>query len=346
MDTATHALLGVACSEALFRRRLGPAANVVAAVSAALPDIDSLIFRLTGDPWLSLLEHRGPTHSLLFCLLASLPVALVAHRLSPRNKLLPLYLCAALAILSHPLLDIFTSYGTRLFQPFSNLRLSLDSICVVDLQYSAILVIAVLTCAMARRVDRASLAPKVAAAALALTSAYIGLGYLVQFRAVEAFRRAAVRSGHQLVRARAIPLIGDLVSWRLVGETSDGFLLGFWDLGDPAPTRLKKIAGYHGPLVRRLWKNDILAEYRRFADGYVWLRPVSKGRAAPRLFHADDLRYGFPGVEGSLWRAVVRIDREGRVLSVQRRRSARPDPGRLLTGLKRMLRRRIHGPRR
>jgi len=70
-----------------------------------IPDLD-LLFP-------SFLAHRGPTHSLLFSVLVSLPFIIVY-----RKRAIPYFV----ALLSHSLIgDIYSStMGVRLFWPFSN----------------------------------------------------------------------------------------------------------------------------------------------------------------------------------------------------------------------------------
>ena len=67
-----------------------------------LPDIDLLIPNL---------EHRGPTHSLIFSLIIFLP--LIIHK---KGKIIPYYT----ALLSHSVIDLFTNNGTQFLWPISD----------------------------------------------------------------------------------------------------------------------------------------------------------------------------------------------------------------------------------
>ena len=69
---------------------------------SVLPDLDLLLF------WF--VEHRGPTHSLMFVLLVSLPFFVVY-----RKNAIPYFV----ALLSHSLVGDIYSNGVQLFWPFS-----------------------------------------------------------------------------------------------------------------------------------------------------------------------------------------------------------------------------------
>ncbi len=85
------------------------------AVMANLPDLDILVGLLCQDN--GNLFHRGPTHSLLFALLAGY-LAAQAWRLGPYFPRLRFSLCFMI-VLSHVLADmVFTASPVSLFWPF------------------------------------------------------------------------------------------------------------------------------------------------------------------------------------------------------------------------------------
>ena len=90
-----------------------------AIVSAILPDIDVLSFKL-GIPYPHSLGHRGFSHSILFALLWSI---LLMFTVGKRNKLL-WFLVVFLSTVSHGVLDAMTSggMGVGFFIPFNNNR--------------------------------------------------------------------------------------------------------------------------------------------------------------------------------------------------------------------------------
>ena len=156
MDTITQSLLGAVVGKAFFSGRLGKRAVVWGAVGGALPDLDMLPIVFAG-PWGEVLYHRGPSHALWFGPLVGAVLGLgvwrfyygrqgrqSASRPDPgAPAALPAWIgLFVLALLTHPLLDLFTSYGTQLLTPFSRERFALHAVGIVDPFYSLILVAA------------------------------------------------------------------------------------------------------------------------------------------------------------------------------------------------------------
>jgi len=85
---------------------------IAAAACAALPDIDVL-----ASP---LIAHRGITHSLLFAFTAAVLATVVFFRGQGRTS----FVVLCVAVLSHSVLDAFSSYsvGLAFFAPFSDER--------------------------------------------------------------------------------------------------------------------------------------------------------------------------------------------------------------------------------
>ena len=137
MDSLTHLALGACMGEALTGKKLGKKAMLWGAALQSLPDID-FIAALWMDPASNLLAHRGFTHSILFCLIISPFVALLAERLHrPHNiSLVKWMLFVATLVLTHILIDAFNAYGVGWFEPFSHQRISFNALYVVDPLFS------------------------------------------------------------------------------------------------------------------------------------------------------------------------------------------------------------------
>ena len=140
MDTVTQIVLGGAIAEAGFRKRLGKSSILFGAFCGWFPDID--IFFHSGG-WEEMVAHRGLTHSLLFLPLIAPIMGEVAYRISKQEDSRWYWTQLAFwALVTHPLLDWNTAYGTQLMYPLSNHRFALDSIGIVDLFYTVPLIMA------------------------------------------------------------------------------------------------------------------------------------------------------------------------------------------------------------
>lgn len=135
MDPVTHAASGAVALLALPRRPLTRWGIPLAAMTAAAPDLD-ILFAQT--PLQFLLLHRGISHSFaalpVFGLLLALCCRPLWNPATPGRWSFPrvwLFCCAMLLL--HIWLDVFTTYGTMVFLPFSHYRVRLNSLYIVDL---------------------------------------------------------------------------------------------------------------------------------------------------------------------------------------------------------------------
>lgn len=151
MDALTHAIVGAALAQLPRSRRIDEKNKlswqkraIIGASAALFPDIDYLLFFINPLDFLAY-WHRAETHSLI---LAPLWAWLIMHcwqRLSGWQ--LPtqlLYRLCLLALISHPLLDSLTTFGTQWLAPVSRFRVTFNLLFVIDAYFSAI----VLCCLM------------------------------------------------------------------------------------------------------------------------------------------------------------------------------------------------------
>jgi inner membrane protein len=145
MDSLTQAALGAAIGQATLGKRIGGKGAIAGALVATIPDLDVLL-RVLYSSYDMLRIHRGISHSLLFGVLGALALSLVFQRTKLFSKInfLRLWSFNALCLITHSLLDFCTSYGTQLFLPFSDARLGLDTVNVVDPVYTIPLLIGTL----------------------------------------------------------------------------------------------------------------------------------------------------------------------------------------------------------
>lgn len=146
MDSITQATLGAAIGQAMLGRRIGGKAAILGAVVATIPDLDVVLLPFYDDIE-RISVHRGFSHSVVFSLVGAFLLAFILSKikwtLHLTFKRLLLFTWAVL--FTHILLDAFTAYGTQLFLPFSDYRVSFDSINIVDPFYTVPLLLGVLT---------------------------------------------------------------------------------------------------------------------------------------------------------------------------------------------------------
>lgn len=196
MDNITHTLTGWALGQAGLKTasRKGLAALILA---ANMPDIDVFFGGLPYEP---LAMHRGFTHSLVAGLLLMPPLLtgllLLLDRWQVRRatrfrsglamhpaRLLGL---AYLGALTHPLLDLLTTYSVQLLSPFNGRWWHADALFIVDVWLWSLLGLTIAWSRMREKQGRSwRRGPRLAIAAALI---YIAVNILITQRAYVAAR--------------------------------------------------------------------------------------------------------------------------------------------------------------
>ena len=143
MDNITHSLTGWALGQAGLKMQTRKGLAVLI-LGANMPDID-VFFGWVG--WAPLAMHRGFTHGLVGGVLVMPPLLAGLLWLLDRWQVgrgatfksgLPmrfgwLVALAYFATLTHPLMDLLTTYSVQLLSPFSNLWFHADGLFIIDI---------------------------------------------------------------------------------------------------------------------------------------------------------------------------------------------------------------------
>ncbi|MDR1594702.1 MAG: metal-dependent hydrolase [Prevotellaceae bacterium] len=230
MDTLTHILTGVAVgqlfSEEYQQPRFRPL--IWGAIIANIPDLD-VIFQPFISPENSMLFHRGISHSLLLWAVCAPLLALLINRIykGDRYTYVEWLWIAVIAWGSHILLDIFNTYGTGIFEPFSHERISYDVVNVFDLVYLTIALS--LTIVFVFIIKNHFIKNIIALMSLMLPVFYI---LLITTCKLQVELNAEIQlSKNRIYSTRVIssPLPLSPFAWRVVAETKDGFHIGVFD---------------------------------------------------------------------------------------------------------------------
>jgi len=277
MDSLTHIALGAALGTAVLGRRLGPRAAAWGALCSTLPDLDVLV--PWGDSVRDFTFHRAYSHSLFFLTLAAPLIAWLIARLergrpAPWNRWLAL---VWLALVSHPLLDAFTVYGTQMLLPFTDHPVGLGSIFIIDPLYTAPILIGT-SLALWLRSRNPSRATRWNAAGLAASTLYLGWTVVAQSHVEAIADQTLAASGRDTARVLVTPTPLNSLLWRVVVMDGKGYGEGFYSLLDRRPT----IALEHHPSDPRLL-DSLQADWsvRRlewFTKGFYAVREASPGQ--------------------------------------------------------------------
>jgi inner membrane protein len=216
MDPVSQAVVGTTLAQTASPRRKIVAFSLLGAAAGMAPDLDVLI-RSSTDPLLSLQYHRQFTHSLVFIPFGALIVAAALHwPFRKTMKFRESWLACLLGYATHGLLDACTSYGTQLFWPFSDHRVSWNVVSVVDPVFTLPILALVLLAAFRKR--RAF-----GVAALVWMAAYLLLGVVQHERARAAAELVAQELGHEPAQLSVKPAFGNLLLWKAIYEHENRF---------------------------------------------------------------------------------------------------------------------------
>lgn len=243
MDNLTHSFAGWVLGQAGLKTksRKGLAALIL---GANAPDIDVFF---GSAPWDPLAMHRGFTHGLVGGVIV-LPVLLTGmlwlldrwqiargsrFRSGLEMRVGWLFLLAFIGTLSHPLLDLLTTYSVQLFSPFSGSWFHVDALFIVDAFLWALLPLSIAWSRMREKQGREW--RRVPQAAIGVALAYITMNMAISQQAkaavldrlvgpapdaifaspppVKFWQRGLVwRQGRGIGRAYYDPLRGGLIS--------------------------------------------------------------------------------------------------------------------------------------
>ncbi|RZL49230.1 MAG: metal-dependent hydrolase [Variovorax sp.] len=319
MDSLTQIVLGGAVAAAIAPARQRRAALLAGAALGTLPDLDGLLLKLfTDDPVTLMTMHRSFSHSLLVLPFVGLLIWWLFRRRGGRVGEAPgrWFWAIELALVTHPLLDAFTVYGTQLWWPLPTPPVSWSSIFIIDPAYTLWLLAACVYAwwaaadARARRPLRMRRAQQALVGALAISSIYLGGSLLARQAAEREADRALAALGLADAPRLAGPTPLNTLLWRVVALTPTGYLEGEHSLiadrgpmafrAYPSDTRALGEAG-DVPAVRRLaWFNGGFMRAQRTPDGLLVLSDLRMGEAPSYTFQFEVARSDGTG----RWRAI------------------------------------------
>ena len=242
MDSITQIVLGAACGEIALGKKIGNKAILFGAIGGTIPDLDVLIGKLFYTNEIdSLAFHRGIMHSIPFAIVGALIFGFLSYKVYDygylrrgTTSLKDWIWLFFLSILTHPILDSFTPYGTQLFLPFSDYRVAFNNIAVVDPLYTLPLLMCVsITMFFNRKNSKRKTWTK---AGLYLSSAYmiftIGNKLYVDHFFKTSFNQAKINYS----RFSAQPTILNNFLWYAVAETDKNYTVSFYSIFDDTNT--------------------------------------------------------------------------------------------------------------
>ena len=216
MDPLSQGTVGAALAQSSASKKNIFKISVIGFLAGLAPDLDVLIQSST-DPILSLEYHRQFSHSLFFIPFGALIVALLIFPLVKKSmNLKTVYIASFLGYATHGLLDACTSYGTLLFWPFSNERVTWNNISIIDPLFTIpALILAVTAIKTKKRIFSFF--------SIGWIIFYLSLGLVQYERALSAANDLAESRGHNPERLTLKPSFGNLILWKSIYQHEQTF---------------------------------------------------------------------------------------------------------------------------
>ena len=308
MDSLTQIVLGGAVAAAIAPAPHRRAALLAGAMLGTLPDLDALpLALLTDDPVARMTWHRSASHSLFVLPLLGWAIWALFRRSGGRVAESPLrwFWAIQLALVTHPLLDAFTVYGTQLWWPLPMRPVMWSSVFIIDPLYTIWLLAA---CIAAWWLRERIAAQRVLLAGLVLSSAYLAWSLLAKVAVDREAGRALAAIGLADAPRFSVPMPFNTVLWRVVAMTPQGFVEGE-----------RSLLADSGPMVFRGYRSNL--EALRAAQGIAAVQRLDwfnhgfqKAQVRDGVLVLSDLRMGaepdytfnFAVAErdGNAWRAI------------------------------------------
>lgn len=269
MDSLSQIALGAAVSVAAFHKpirnrqiKLWQAATV-GAVFGTLPDLDVLISH--GDPISDMTLHRTESHSLFYLSLVSPLFAWLLVKLLQSPELFkPSLIAIALVLLTHPLLDTLTIYGTQLALPFSDYPFGTGSVFVIDPLYTLPLLMGTGIALFNKKLSWNS-------AGLALSSAYLLFGLIAQQWAYTKVERQLADFDQETDKLLVTATPFNTLLWRAVVIKNNEYLEGYYSLLDGSTSMQWRSFTRDITLIEQWKDNPAVARLAWFSHGFYQL---------------------------------------------------------------------------
>lgn len=281
MDSLSQAVLGASVAGVCAPSGHRGKAMLLGAALGTLPDLD--VFINFGGAVENFTYHRGFSHSLFVLAPLSILIWLALRRwwAPVRDDSLRWLAAISLALLTHPLLDAHTAYGTQLFWPLARPPTSWATLFIIDPLYTLPLLIGVLMATFNRRLGKTALR-----VGLVISTLYIGWSWVAQTIVTRNVEDALASTPLQGAPVFLTPTPFNTLLWRVVIIADDAYLEGFDSLLIDEPTiRFTSYAAGTKLMeeARNIWAVERL---RWFSQGFV------KARVDNEKLVISDLRMG------------------------------------------------------
>ena len=283
MDSLTQIVLGAAVGEAVLGKKIGNKALLYGAIGGTIPDLDVFLGLFT-DTITAIELHRGFSHSMVFAIIIAPLLGWLVNKLERKKNLgwQPWSKLFFWCLITHPLLDAFTTWGTQLFWPF-NIKTAFNSIFVIDPLYTLPFLFCCIVVLFCKR--KSKLRTQFNRFGLIFSTSYLFSTLILKSLAYKKIENELKNQDipYTTISSRPSPL--NTILWNANIDTKENYLITDYSFFDTQPIKFKKY-----PKHRE--KSDVLTKYlnvQRLID-------ISEGwyiiEQKEGQWYFNDLRFG------------------------------------------------------
>lgn len=283
MDSLTQIVLGAAVGEAVLGKKVGNKAILYGAIAGTIPDLDSFASLFT-DALTAVEIHRGFTHSIVFSILFAPIFGWLISKIESKTGVswkdwswLMFW-----GLITHPLLDAHTTWGTQLFWPL-DLRLAYKNIFVIDPLYTVpFLVFLILAMrskqGSSKRMKYNNLGLLVSSIYMLCTIGLKGITYLK-------FQKSLESQDISYLQLQTRPSPFNTIMWSANVELEDAYLIADYSVFDSKPIEFTRISKNHF-LVDKFQGEENLNRIIAISEGWYTISEREDN------LYFNDLRFG------------------------------------------------------
>lgn len=286
MDSLTQIVLGAAVGEAVLGKKIGNKAMLYGAIAGTIPDLDVFVNSFT-DTVSALEIHRGVTHSILFSIFFAPIFGWLVSRFERYKNVKDWSWLFFWCLLTHPLLDAFTTWGTQLFWPL-NIRVAFKTIFVIDPLYTVPFMVFLILAMFQNRTSKKRRFYN--NMGLVFSTGYLAITLLLKWYTYTKFEEALKEQDIAYTQIDTRPSPMNTILWSANVATEDAFLIGSYSLFDSQPIVFNSYPKNH-ELIADFADHDKMR--RMISISKQWYLITKKNDA----LYFNDLRFGLLSME-------------------------------------------------
>ncbi|MDT0677976.1 metal-dependent hydrolase [Autumnicola musiva] len=244
MDSLTQIVLGASVGEVVLGKKVGNKAMLYGAIAGTIPDLDTFATYFT-DTITAIEIHRGFSHSIIFSILFAPIFGWLISKIEKKSetnwkdwsKLM------FWGLLTHPLLDAHTTWGTQLFWPL-DMELAYKNIFVIDPLYTLpFLIFLILAMFQKKGTEKRR---KLNYWGLRISTFYLlVITLMLKGYTLGKFTDALEAQGYNYKEIETKPSPFNTILWTANVELKDKYLIGDYSIFDSQPIKFQEYPKNH-----------------------------------------------------------------------------------------------------